>query len=509
MGTWATLCGFTLAGYTVYSWYRFQLNRAKLRHIPTVGGDGFLTSYISAWKNVFSLQESVREGYHKYPNAVFKIPTLFSLTGWWVLMSGGKLTEDIRRAGPEHISFPQFVRELVQGDLLLHIDVFSEPYHVDVVRVALTRGYGACLPAISDEIECTLQELIPPTSDWTSYPLYDTMVRSVCRAVNRMFVGLPLCRNQEFLALNEKMAVHTLATATLLQILPVPMRGIAAKLFALGPRTHRSLFRFVGPIIEERLARFNAQGPEWEESKPNDLITWIIEAAPDHCRNVTDIVERMIFLNFVSVHTTSMTTTNALFDLAARQEYIKAFRDEAEQAISAFGWTKEAMARMVKIDAFLKESSRLRGVGAVSLTRKVINDLPLSNGVVVPAGSTVGVASYPIHRNPDVYDQPESFDGTRFLAPQPEREAETGLERHKNQLTSLDFNYLVFGHGRHACPGRFFAVAEMKAMMAYVLLNYDIKLDGGATEAPPGKWFAGQYIPDDKARLLFRARSKC
>ena len=57
-------------------------------------------------------------------------------------------------------------------------------------------------------------------------------------------------------------------------------------------------------------------------------------------------------------------------------------------------------------------------------------------------------------------------------------------------------------------PGRFFAVAEIKATIAFILLNYDIKLDGGATKAPPGKWFAGQYMPDDKARLLFKSRSK-
>ena len=32
-------------------------------------------------------------------------------------------------------------------------------------------------------------------------------------------------RDQEYLTLNEKMAVHVLATATVLQILPVPMQG--------------------------------------------------------------------------------------------------------------------------------------------------------------------------------------------------------------------------------------------------------------------------------------------
>ena len=127
--------------------------------------------------------------------------------------------------------------------------------------------------------------------------------------------------------------------------------------------------------------------------------------------------------------TSVKTTTNALFDLAAHQKYVEPLREEVEAAVSALGWTKEAMARMVKLDSFLKESSRLQGVGvgtfsvkipferrlsfvSVSLTRKVLKDLPLSNGVVVPAGCTLGVASYPIHRNPVSHFRCGGFDLT-------------------------------------------------------------------------------------------------
>ena len=31
---------------------------------------------------------------------------------------------------------------------------------------------------------------------------------------------------------------------------------------------------------------------------------------------------------------------------------------------------------------------------------------------------------------------------------------------------------LVFGHGIHACPGRFFAVNETKLLLAELILNY-------------------------------------
>jgi cytochrome P450 len=39
-----------------------------------------------------------------------------------------------------------------------------------------------------------------------------------------------------------------------------------------------------------------------------------------------------------------------------------------------------------------------------------------------------------------------------------------------------------FGYGRHACPGRFFAANEIKLILARIVLQYDLRMPGGATE---------------------------
>lgn len=41
------------------------------------------------------------------------------------------------------------------------------------------------------------------------------------------------------------------------------------------------------------------------------------------------------------------------------------------------------------------------------------------------------------------------------------------------------------GHGRHACPGRFFASAEIKIILIGLLQNYDIKLCDDYREGRP------------------------
>ena len=58
-------------------------------------------------------------------------------------------------------------------------------------------------------------------------------------------------------------------------------------------------------------------------------------------------------------------------------------------------------------------------------------------------------------------------------------------------------------------PGRFLAASELKAMLSYILLNYDFKFPDGLYkhgELPPENWFATVCGPDEKIEMLFRKR---
>ena len=47
------------------------------------------------------------------------------------------------------------------------------------------------------------------------------------------------------------------------------------------------------------------------------------------------------------------------------------------------------------------------------------------------------------------------------------------------------FDSLDFGHGSHACPGRFFAINVIKATLAAILLKYDLKFRDGESYPVP------------------------
>ena len=55
-------------------------------------------------------------------------------------------------------------------------------------------------------------------------------------------------------------------------------------------------------------------------------------------------------------------------------------------------------------------------------------------------------------------------------------------------------------------PGRFFAVNEIKGIVAYIVVTYDFKLEEGQS-VPPGHYISG--VQDTAtANVMFRARQK-
>lgn len=54
-------------------------------------------------------------------------------------------------------------------------------------------------------------------------------------------------------------------------------------------------------------------------------------------------------------------------------------------------------------------------------------------------------------------------------------------------------------------PGRFFAAQELKLMLSEVVLNYDVKMEGGK-DRPSNFIFGMNVAPDVTAKVMFRKR---
>jgi cytochrome P450 len=138
----------------------------------------------------------------------------------------------------------------------------------------------------------------------------------------------------------------------------------------------------------------------------------------------------------------------------------------------------------------------------VNIPRIVIapEGLELTTGDTIPPGFLVMVRAQPINQSPALYPCPEVFDAFRFS-----RLRQLPGNEMKFQHTSTGTDNINFGHGLWACPGRFFASAEIKVVVAYLVLNYDIRLVPGQEKPKPN--YAGLAIfPDAVAQVQIRAR---
>jgi len=88
---------------------------------------------------------------------------------------------------------------------------------------------------------------------------------------------------------------------------------------------------------------------------------------------------------------------------------------------------------------------------------------PVNEGeepLTLAEGQEVWLPIYPLHRNPDYYTDPDKFDPERFSP--------------ENKSKIPDYVYHPFGCGPRICIGNRFALIEIKAILFYLLLNFEI-----------------------------------
>ncbi|KAF8341137.1 cytochrome P450 [Amanita rubescens] len=469
--------------YCVSSIWTKVSNHRRLSAIPAVGPSGILASYFGALRFVKNGKEMAQEGYDKYYGSIFKVPML---TQWMILVSGPRLIEDIRQASDDQLSLVDAAVETIHTDVLLGRESHDDTYHIGVVRNRLTRNIAVQFSEVHDEIAAAFAESVPTNGDeWTTIVAFKANLNIMCRVVNRFLVGLPLCRDPDYISS--------------IQQLPIEI-SFVARFLRRVPKRLRSLEKHLEPFIKDRLEQLELHGSDWPD-KPNDAITWLWEEAKEpHRRTIQKFAVRIIFMNFAGIHTTTLTYTTALYILATKPEYVQPMREEIEAAISEEGWTKSAIGKLRKVDSFIRETMRMYATGVFNTKRKVLKDFTFSNGMTVPAGCLISLPHRAVQCDAVNYSDPDVFDGFRY-ARMREREGEGT----KHGMVTTTNEYLPFGLGRHSCPGRFFATNNIKAMFAYILMNYDVKM-AGEQGLPSEKFFGIDSTPDLAAKMMFRKR---
>jgi cytochrome P450 len=138
---------------------------------------------------------------------------------------------------------------------------------------------------------------------------------------------------------------------------------------------------------------------------------------------------------------------------------------------------------------------------AVAMLRKVMSPsgFTFTSGHHLPQGSTIlGIPYAAESLNPTIYENPEEFDGYRFVKLKKESDD-------PNRWGFASINGGHWGNGKHACPGRFFAALEVKLLLAAILMKYDVRMADGQPRPKDGH-FAVNVMANTEAVVEFRRK---
>ncbi|KAL2065895.1 hypothetical protein VTL71DRAFT_3565 [Oculimacula yallundae] len=494
--------------------------------IPWVGQQlGFLSNLRTRIASLGDAIGYIEYGYQKYSKSGLN----FILPGFdrsMILVPSSQIKWITDQA--EHVlNAKEMQREVLQTDhTLLDPSLAINPLHEVTIRRDLTRYLGALIPDIEEELIVGVDELWgTDTENWRDVAVFPTTMKIVARTSNRIFVGLPLCRNEDYLNSAGSFSQDIPISAGIIKLIPSIFKPFLTWIPLLPNRWHLyKASKHLLPFIRGRMSELEAANANGKKVQWNDFTGWYLKQIADHSdpseRAPMKVVKRIMVLNFAAIHTSTFTATNMLFDLFSSPtaaEDVQEIRDEIETVLAENNgkWDKTAVAKLIKTDSAVRESLRISTFMSHGMDRLVVDPkgVTMNDGLHLPHGTRIGTSTYSIHHDNNVYENAKTYDAFRFSRVRAGAAKSNGalnkedlakvLEAKNLSTVTTSDTFLSFGHGRHACPGRFFAATEMKLLLAHIILNYDVK----PFEArPANSYIAGTILPPMKATIAVRRR---
>ncbi|MEW6286846.1 MAG: cytochrome P450 [Chloroflexota bacterium] len=207
----------------------------------------------------------------------------------------------------------------------------------------------------------------------------------------------------------------------------------------------RALDDYLYKIIASRRASItNPQLPITNPQLPttNDLLQHLIDAGL-----TDDLIRDQMLTMLIAGHDTSTALLAWTFALLGEHP------DIHQRLIEEL----DASDKSPLLDQVIKESLRLYPPIHIG-NRRVAEEMDFGEGKV-PAGERMFYSIYLTHRDPEIWENPDSFCPERFA----------------HGRKTPPFSYIPFGGGPRACIGAAFGQAEARIVLSHLLRNYQFQ----------------------------------
>nr|3DAX_A Chain A, Cytochrome P450 7A1 [Homo sapiens]3DAX_B Chain B, Cytochrome P450 7A1 [Homo sapiens] len=182
----------------------------------------------------------------------------------------------------------------------------------------------------------------------------------------------------------------------------------------------------------------------------------------------------------------------SLFQMIRNPEAMKAATEEVKRTLENAGQkvslegnpiclSQAELNDLPVLDSIIKESLRLSSASLNIRTAKEDFTLHLEDGSYNIRKDDI-IALYPqlMHLDPEIYPDPLTFKYDRYL----DENGKTKTTFYCNGL-KLKYYYMPFGSGATICPGRLFAIHEIKQFLILMLSYFELELIEGQAKCPP------------------------
>ncbi|KAI1609755.1 cytochrome P450 [Exophiala viscosa] len=416
-------------------------------------------------------------------------------------IAASNLLDEIRRMPDSQLSQPAAANIIFQVKHNFHPELEADMYHFNVIRGKMTQALGQYLPRMVQESGHAFEVEVGNSAEWREMQMWPLTSKVVTRMANAMLVGEPLCRDDEYLQFSCDITPLVFDTAAKIRNYPEFMKSIMMYFMEDRKRQLQIARKHLIPLIKQRLAQASLPAVQSKAERPDDTLQWLVDMTPPEKRDPEILMQRLLHINVNAIHAPAYTLTEAMFDLCRHPKIHEELREEIAEVLAGGNWNKESLDRLVKLDSFIRESSRLTPISAVKMERLAVQDVRLSDGTLIPKGTSIGVIAHGRHLDPDIVPNGATFDAFRYAR------LRTGVEK-----TDAEYAFaqatpenMLFGLGRHACPGRLFASALCKIFLVSVLVLYDVKFLEGR-RLPQGRWTQKFRNADVTATVGWRLR---
>ncbi|XP_017543382.1 cytochrome P450 3A56-like [Pygocentrus nattereri] len=248
-------------------------------------------------------------------------------------------------------------------------------------------------------------------------------------------------------------------------------------------------FAFTRKIKADRVAKDHKRRVDFLQVMVDSQTPEKIEAKQD--LNDHEVLCQAVSLIFGGYETSSNTLTFFFYNMATNPETMKKLQEEIDQTFPDKAPLQyDAVINMEYLDAALNESMRLYPV--MPRIDRVAKKTVEINGLIIPKGTDVMIPIYPLHRDPEYWPDPDTFNPERFT---------------KENKGSMDpYVFMPFGGGPRGCVGMRFALVFVKLAIVEVLRRFDVNMCED-TKVPLEMGVGNFLVPKDPVILKFAPRA--